>query len=92
MFVSILGSPALDDLASIFAAVLKSYTDSIPTCLQYVMFATRISGPTVLLIASVTRQTMGFYPIEPSEMSGETPKQPQLGDDKWKRLAACPPD
>lgn len=37
-------------------------------------------------------ETIGFYPIEPSEMSGETPKQPQLGDDKRKRLAACPPD
>lgn len=29
-----------------------------------------------------TAETIGFYPIEPTEMSGETPKQPQLGDDK----------
>ncbi|KAK1244923.1 hypothetical protein MKX08_004552 [Trichoderma sp. CBMAI-0020] len=49
------------------------------------------ANDSVLLIASVTWQTMGFYPIEPSEMSGETPKQPQLGGEKWKRLAACPP-
>lgn len=37
-------------------------------------------------------EAMDFYPIEPPEMHGETPKQPQLGDEKWKRLAACPPD